>query len=85
MPLSSTIALRRKKQTLYAPLDFKNGLTKDALVDLGAYVSAKAQKDLAIIKRKPPSKKLLKIDVPPSFQVQVANGRLKKTNSNNHT
>ena len=32
------------------PLDYKNGLTKDALVDPGAYVSAIDQKDLDIIK-----------------------------------
>ena len=29
---------------LYVPLDFENGLTLDALVDSGAYVSAIAQK-----------------------------------------
>ena len=46
MPLSSTIVLKRKKEMLYVPLDFKNGLTVDALVDSGAYVSAIAQKEL---------------------------------------
>ena len=40
MPLSSTIVLKRKKEMLYVPLDFDNGLTIDALVDSGAYVSA---------------------------------------------
>ena len=40
MPLSSTIVLKRKKEMLYVPLDFKNGLTIDALVDSAAYVSA---------------------------------------------
>ena len=40
MPLSSTIVLKRNKEMLYVPLDFKNGLTIDALADLGAYVSA---------------------------------------------
>ena len=40
MPLSSTIVLKRKKEMLYVPLDFENGLTIDALVDSGAYVSA---------------------------------------------
>ena len=44
MPLSSTIVLKRKKELLYNPLDFENGLTIDALVDSGAYVSAIAQK-----------------------------------------
>ena len=43
MLLSSTIVLKRKKEMLYVPLDFKNGLTIDALVDSGAYVSAIAQ------------------------------------------
>ena len=45
MPLSSTIVLKRKKEMLYVPLDFENGLTIDALVDSGAYVSAIAQKE----------------------------------------
>ena len=40
MPLTSTIVLKRNKETLYVPLDFQNGLTIDALVDSGAYVSA---------------------------------------------
>ena len=44
MPLSSTIVLKRKKEMMYVPLDFENGLTKDALFDSGAYVSAKAQR-----------------------------------------
>ena len=35
MPLSSTINLKRKKEMLYDPLDFKNGLTIDAFVDSG--------------------------------------------------
>ena len=46
MPLSSTNVLKRKKEMLYVPLDFENGLTIDALTDLGAYVSALAQKEL---------------------------------------
>ena len=33
MPLSSTIVLNRKKDMLYVPLDFENGLTIDAIVD----------------------------------------------------
>ena len=37
MPLSSTIVLKRKKEMLYVLLDFENGLTIDALVDLGAF------------------------------------------------
>ena len=32
-PLSSTIVLKRKKTMLYVPLDFKNSLTIDVLVD----------------------------------------------------
>ena len=44
-PLSSTIVLKRKKEKLHVPLDLKNGLTiDDALIDSGAYVSARAQK-----------------------------------------
>ena len=44
MPFSSTIVLKRKKEMLYVPLDFENGLTIDAFVDWGAYVSAIAKK-----------------------------------------
>ena len=77
MPLSSTIVLKRKKKMLYVPLDFENGLTIDALVDSGAYVSAIAQKELDRIKQQSPSN-ILKIDDPPNFQIQVANGQLQK-------
>ena len=77
MPLSSTIVLKRKKELLYVPLDFENGLTIDALVDSGAYVSAIAQKELDRIKQQAPSN-ILKIDDPPNFQIQVANGQLEK-------
>ena len=77
MPLSSTIVLKRKKEMLYVPLDFENGLTIDALVDSGAYVSAIAQTELDRIKQQAPSN-ILKIDDPPNFQIQVANGQLEK-------
>ena len=62
---------------LYVPLDFENNLTVDALVDSGAFVSAIAQDDLETIKQKAPNN-LLKIDDPPNFQIQVANGQLEK-------
>ena len=62
---------------LYVPLDFENGLTIDALVDSGAYVNAIAQKELDRIKQQSPSY-ILKIDDPPKFQIQVANGQLEK-------
>ena len=77
MPLSSTIVLKRKKEMLYVPMDFENGLTIDALVDSGAYVSAIAQNELDRIKQHAPSI-ILKIDDPPNFQIQVANGQLGK-------
>ena len=76
-PLSSTIVLKRKKEMLYVPLDFKNGLTIDALVDSGAYVSAIAQKELDKIQQQAPSN-ILKIDYPLNFQIQVANDQLEK-------
>ena len=62
------------------PLDFENNLTVDALdalVDLGAFVSAIAQDDLETIKQKGPNN-ILKIDDPPNFQIQVAIGHLEK-------
>ena len=77
MPLSSTIVLKRKKEMLYIPLDFANGLTIDALVDSGAYASAIAQKELDRIKQQAPSN-ILKMDEPLSFQVQVVKGLLEE-------
>ena len=77
IPLSSTIVLKRKKEMLYVFLVFENGLTIDAFVDSGAYVSAIAQKELDSIKQQSPSN-ILKIDDPPNFQIQVANGQLEK-------
>ena len=50
MPLSSTIVIKRKKEIMYVPLDFENGLTIDAFVDSGAYVSEISQKELDRIK-----------------------------------
>ena len=75
MPLSPTIVLKRKKEMLYVPLDFENGLTMAALVDSGANVSAIAQKEVDRIKQQAPSN-ILKIDDLPNFQIQVANGQL---------
>ena len=62
---------------LYVPLDFENNLTVDALVDSEAFVSAIAQDDLDTIKLKAPIN-ILRIDDPPNFQIQVANGQLEK-------
>ena len=50
MTLSSTTVLKRKKEMLYVPLEFKNDPTIDAFVDSIAYVGAKAQKELDRIK-----------------------------------
>ena len=80
LPLTSTIVLERKQEMLFVPLDFKNNLTVDALVDSGPFFSAIAQEDVETIKQKAP-KNILKIDVPPNFQIQVANGRLEKPSS----
>ena len=77
IPLSSTIVLKRKKEMLYVPLDFEKGLTIDALVDSGAYVSAIAQTELDRIKKQAPAN-IFKIKDPPNFQIQVANGQLEK-------
>ena len=77
LPLTSTVVLKRKQEMLYVPLDFENNHTVDALVDSGAFVSAIAQDDLETIKQKA-SNNILKIDDPPNFQIQVANGQLEK-------
>ena len=55
LPLTSTVVLKRKQEMLYVPLDFKNNLTVDALVDSRAHVSAIAQNDLDTIKQKAPN------------------------------
>ena len=77
MPLSSTIVLKRKKEILCVSLDFENGLTIDALVDSGAYVSSIAQKVMDRIKQQAPSN-ILRIDELPNFQIQIENGKLEK-------
>ena len=77
LPLTSTVVLKRKQEMLFVPLDFENYFTVDALVDSRAFVSAIAQDDLATIKQKSPNN-ILKIDDPPNFQIQVANGQLEK-------
>ena len=53
-------------------------------MDSGVFVSAIAQNDLDTIKERAPNN-FLKIDDPPIFQIQVANGQLKKTITNNHS
>ena len=73
LPLTSTVVLKRKQEMLYVPLDFENNLTVDALVDSGVFFSAIAQDGLETIKQKAPNN-ILKIDDPPNFQIQVANG-----------
>ena len=77
MPLSSTIVLKRKKEMLHVPLDFKRSLKIDALVHLGAYVCAMAQKELDRTKQQAPSN-LVKFDDLPNFQIRVLNGQLDK-------
>ena len=62
---------------LYVPLDFENNLTVDALVDSTAFVSSIAQDDLDTVKQKAPNN-ILKVDEPPNFQIQVANGVVEK-------
>ena len=57
--------------------EFREWFKKDVFVDSGAYVSAIAQKELDGIKQQSPSN-ILKIDDPPNFQIQVANGQLEK-------
>ena len=77
LPLTSTVVLKRKQEMLYVLLDFEKNLTVDALVDSGAFVSAITQDDLETIKQTAPNN-ILKIDDPPNFQIQVANGQLEK-------
>ena len=75
--LTSTVVFKRKQEMLYVPLHFDNNLAIDTLVDLWAYVSAIAQNELDTIKQKA-TNNIFKIDDPPNFQIQVANGHLEK-------
>ena len=77
LSLTSTVVLKRKQEILYVPRDFANNLTVDALVESGAFVSAIAENHLDTIKQKAPNN-IPKIDDPPNFQIQVANGQLEK-------
>ena len=70
MPLSSTIVLKENNEMLYVPLDFKNGLTKNALVDSGAYVSGIAQTELDRIKQQAAGN-IFKIDKPPNLKSKL--------------
>ena len=49
--LCSTKVLRQQKEMLYVPLRFDNGLTKDALVDSRALVSATAKNESGRMKQ----------------------------------
>ena len=77
MPFFSTIVLKRKKGMLYVPLHFKHGVTIDALVGSGAYVSAMAQTELDRIKQQAPAN-IFEVDDPPNFQIRASNGQLEK-------
>ena len=77
LPLTSAVVLKRKQEMLYVTLDFENNVRVDALVDSRAFVSAIAQDELETIKQKAPNY-ILKVDDPPNFQMQVANGQLEK-------
>ena len=77
LPLSFTIVLEGRKQMLYVPLDFENGLAKDALVDSRAYVCAIAQNLIGQSQTTNPSQRLQK-QRPSHFRKKVANGQLDK-------
>ena len=77
MPISSTIVLKWKKEMLYVPLEFENGLTIHALVDSRAFVSASAETELVRIERQAPANNF-KNDDRPNFQIQVPSGQLEE-------
>ena len=62
---------------LYLPLDYENDSTIDVLADSGVYVPAIAPSEIDRINQQASSKNF-KVDDPPKFQVQVANGHLEK-------
>ena len=53
------------------PLDFKDCLTVDALVDTGAYVRTVDQNEVDRFKQHAPAI-IFQIDNPPKFDIQVA-------------
>ena len=65
---------------LYVPLDFKKGLSYDARVEIGAYVSAIAQIQLDRIKQQAPAI-VFKIDDLLTFEKWT----VRKTVSHSHT
>ena len=60
---------------LYLPVDFKNSLKKDVLVDLASY--AIAQNELDRIKQQAPTN-IFRIDDSFCFHIQVAKGQLEE-------
>ena len=80
LPLTSTVVPKRKQEMLHVPPGFENNLTVDALVDSGAFVSAIAQVDLDTAKQRA-TNNILKLEDPPNFQIQLANGQLDKPSS----
>ena len=68
--------LQTKEKMLYVPLDLENGLTIDALVDSGAYISAIAMNWTEANKKHPLISS--KLTILRSFKIQVANGQLEK-------
>ena len=77
LPLTSTVVLKRKQEMIYVPLNSENNLTVDALLDSREFVSSIAQDNVETLKQKAP-KNILKIDDPPNFRIQLANGQLEK-------
>ena len=77
IPLCSTIAHKRKKETLLVPLDFEIGLTLIALVDLGANVRPMTDDEVLASKQQAPTNNFSFGDLP-SFQTQIANGQQEK-------
>ena len=71
LPLNASVTLKQKKKMLYVPIDFSNGVTIDALVDSGAYVSAIPEDEFERIKTYSRNN-ILKMGEPPAFQIQVA-------------
>ena len=75
LTLTSTVVLKRKQERLHVPLDFEENLTVDALVDSRTCLSSSAQNESETIKQRA-SSIIPKIDNPPNFRIQVANGQL---------
>ena len=80
VPIFSAIALKRKTEKLFAPMDFQN-LSLDALIDSGALVNRISEADYRKIHQMS-SNVIVKEMEPSPFKLQVANDDIEAPTKN---